>query len=761
MPYQSPAARYLRAATHSARIGDAAPGARVAKGARAARTRPSTRRTSVDAAPLSEPGDTMTRSRRARRASTWTATLLLGALLVACGGGGGSGGGNGGGNEGPTDAELAACQSAVLAAGADTLADRLAAADTCGDVVACQIRDDVDGTDATACLDAAAASCAAALGAASDPRAAVLAALNGAACADLAIADLAGTLGFDALAPRCATVGGGVDSKDALAACLGASVECAAADALAASAPLAFGLLNGAGVPFSDKTCGPSTLGIHVGTVVTGDGGAQYDGIVDGFPGIAPQDGTPDVAGNQLGVGLKPGATEERGIAEFPVATVTGGLDADAITSVVLEFNIDDVLSTFGPGTDFDGTASERIQIHVYGGDGSVVLADFAEGDGTPDAVVTTGAQGAITDATLASTGPVFFEVDLTAQVKALVAGGATHIGIVFATDDANSGTSIDNLGPNSAGPPGVGGATLPFLVVNGGGGPDPVCGDGTTDPGEECDDGNRDPGDGCDANCRDEAPPVTCGNGIPDAGEECDDGANNSDTTPNACRTTCRNARCGDDVTDGGEQCDDGGANSDTAKDACRTDCRNPVCGDGVVDTGEQCDPPGATCSESCQPITVDAAAQFIACQDALLTAAARARAEAGASIGACLAAEVGCALADGDAASCRANADDQCASGANGLAAARASFRDGFLSVCVGRPPAELVLALGFSVAIADCAAAGLPTTTLGDVADCVFRAASCPVTRAYGALAAGGAASLVGRSALPAELVCAGEP
>jgi cysteine-rich repeat protein len=706
-----------------------------------------------------------TRSRFTRRLSAWAATLVLGAAMLAgCGGGGGGGGGdggNGGGNEGPIDAELGACQSTVSAAGATALADRLAAADTCGDVVACQIRDDVDGTDPTACLDAASASCTSALDAASDPRAAVLGALNGPACAELTIGDLAGTLGFDTLAPRCATVGGAVDSKESLATCLGATVECAGADALAASAPLAFGLLNGEGVQFTDKTCGAATLGIHVGTVVTGEGGAQFDGIVDGFPGIAPLDGTPDVAGNQLGVGLKPGSTEERGIAEFPVATVTGGLAAGAITSVVLHFNVDDVLSTFGPGTDFDGTASERIQIHVYSGDGSVLLADFAEGNGAPDEVVTTGAQGAITDATLGSTGPVFFEVDLTSQVKALLAAGATHIGVVFATDDANSGTSIDDLGANSAGPPGVGGAKLPFFVVNGGEEPDPVCGDGTTDPGEECDDGNRDPGDGCDANCQDEPPPVACGNGVPDTGEECDDGANNSDTAPNACRTNCRNARCGDDVNDTGEQCDDGNANSDTAKDACRTDCRSAVCGDGVVDTGEQCDPPGQSCSATCETITVDAAAQFIACQEALLGAAARAQAEAGSSIGACLAAEVGCTLADADAASCRANADNQCTSAANALAAARVAFRDDFPSACVGRPPAELVLALGFTDAIADCAADGLPTTTLGDVADCVFRDASCPVTRAYGELAAGGAASLVGRGALPAELVCAGAP
>jgi hypothetical protein len=58
-----------------------------------------------------------------------------------------------------------------------------------------------------------------------------------------------------------------------------------------------------------------------------------------------------------------------------------------------------------------------------------------------------------------------------------------------------------------------------------------------------------------------------------------------------------------------------------------------------------------------------------------------------------------------------------------------------------------------------MAACAADGLPTTTLGDVADCVFRAAACPVSRAFGELAAGGSASLVARGGLPAELACAG--
>lgn len=52
---------------------------------------------------------------------------------------------------------------------------------------------------------------------------------------------------------------------------------------------------------------------------------------------------------------------------------------------------------------------------------------------------------------------------------------------------------------------------------------------------------------------------PPGCGDGVLDADEQCDDGGANSDTTPDACRTTCRLPACGDAVTDAGEACDDG----------------------------------------------------------------------------------------------------------------------------------------------------------------------------------------------------------
>jgi hypothetical protein len=47
------------------------------------------------------------------------------------------------------------------------------------------------------------------------------------------------------------------------------------------------------------------------------------------------------------------------------------------------------------------------------------------------------------------------------------------------------------------------------------------------------------------------------CGNGVVELGELCDDGSQNSDTAPNACRTTCRTSYCGDGVIDEGELCD------------------------------------------------------------------------------------------------------------------------------------------------------------------------------------------------------------
>ncbi len=129
------------------------------------------------------------------------------------------------------------------------------------------------------------------------------------------------------------------------------------------------------------------------------------------------------------------------------------------------------------------------------------------------------------------------------------------------------------------------------------------VCGNGVIDPGEECDDGNTDDGDGCSSSCVFEV--GDCGNGVLEAGEECDDGnLDPGDGCDGACQL--EEDICGDGQVDPGEECDDGPNNSDTTPDACRTDCSGATCGDGVIDTGEECDDgntgPGDGCDAACQ---------------------------------------------------------------------------------------------------------------------------------------------------------------
>lgn len=76
--------------------------------------------------------------------------------------------------------------------------------------------------------------------------------------------------------------------------------------------------------------------------------------------------------------------------------------------------------------------------------------------------------------------------------------------------------------------------------------------------------------------NCSIPPSPPACGNGKVDPGEECDDGPQNSDTAPNACRTTCTQPVCGDRVIDDrepySEDCDDGN-NEDG--DGCPANCK------------------------------------------------------------------------------------------------------------------------------------------------------------------------------------------
>ncbi len=90
------------------------------------------------------------------------------------------------------------------------------------------------------------------------------------------------------------------------------------------------------------------------------------------------------------------------------------------------------------------------------------------------------------------------------------------------------------------------------------------------------------------------------CGDDFVHPLEECDDGSANSDTTPDACRTTCHRAACGDGVIDSGETCDEAGEAA-----SCDLDCTPVSCGDGTTNTavGEECDDAGesALCDPDC----------------------------------------------------------------------------------------------------------------------------------------------------------------
>jgi hypothetical protein len=224
---------------------------------------------------------------------------------------------------------------------------------------------------------------------------------------------------------------------------------------------LLLGTLVGAATLIAGPAAHAATVVIDAQTV-----GTVYDSIGDGWffastqqPLPAP-DGVGDAAQQALGVALKSGVLELRALAEFPLADLEA-LDPADITSVTLTVTIDDVLSTFGPGADFDGNAAASITAFGYEGDGTIALADFANVAGQPLASIDTTARGTITDASLLSGGPEAFIVDVTARVKTVLAGSATHFGVVMATTDDQSGTSLDALSP-----PGVAGATLPFLTV-------------------------------------------------------------------------------------------------------------------------------------------------------------------------------------------------------------------------------------------------------------------------------------------------------
>jgi hypothetical protein len=189
--------------------------------------------------------------------------------------------------------------------------------------------------------------------------------------------------------------------------------------------------------------------------------GAVHDGVGDGWffaggPAIPP-DGVGDTGGNAPAIVYQAGVVEMRVLSELPLAALAG-YDASEITSATLTVTIDDVLSTFGPGTAFDGTAASPFVAYGYVGNGAITPADFSPASPISIGTVT---PGAVTDASLAVSGPLAFDLDLTALVQAYVTAANSHLGVMFATLDSPTGTSIDNLAP-----PGVVGGALPFITI-------------------------------------------------------------------------------------------------------------------------------------------------------------------------------------------------------------------------------------------------------------------------------------------------------
>jgi hypothetical protein len=195
--------------------------------------------------------------------------------------------------------------------------------------------------------------------------------------------------------------------------------------------------------------------------VLDGAAGAVYDGVGDGWffaggPAIPP-DGVGDLGGNAPAIVYQAGVVEMRALSEFPL-TALAGYDASEITSATLTVTIDDVLTTLGPSTTFDGTAASPFAAYSYPGNGAITTSDFAPAGLASLGIVT---PGVFTDASLAVSGAVSFNIDVTASMKAFVTVATTHYGVLLGTLDSPTGTSVDALAP-----PGVAGGKLPFLTI-------------------------------------------------------------------------------------------------------------------------------------------------------------------------------------------------------------------------------------------------------------------------------------------------------
>jgi cysteine-rich repeat protein len=294
--------------------------------------------------------------------------------------------------------------------------------------------------------------------------------------------------------------------------------------------------------------------------------GNDFDCIVDGFPGqFGARDGNPDSGGFPLSIALKGDVTESRSIVEFGLAPLAGLAAADVL-SAVLTFNIDDVISQFSPDVVFGkNRAAAVLLVHLFAGNGDVTLADFNRTGEEPTAIET---GIGITDQTLTNTGARVFTVDVRARLVQALGAGTTHLGVLWRTNESDTGTSIDDGGRYQGAPTDTSaGSRMPFLIVEVKAAPPAGCGNGTHDAGEECDDGNNANGDCCSRVCRLDA-----------AGTACQDG--NACTEPDAC--------------DGAGACLAGGPKACDDASICTADGCDPATGCGHVAVNE-----GATCDD------------------------------------------------------------------------------------------------------------------------------------------------------------------
>jgi len=131
----------------------------------------------------------------------------------------------------------------------------------------------------------------------------------------------------------------------------------------------------------------------------------------------------------------------------------------------------------------------------------------------------------------------------------------------------------------------------------------DPVCGDGSIDPGEMCDDADAVDDDECTNACT----LPRCGDAIVQADEGCDEGDQNADS--GACTTSCGPATCGDGLLrDGVEECD--------GRDLGGADCASlGYPGLGVPTCTSDCTLEASSCA-ACSMMGVDCNG-FVPCDD------------------------------------------------------------------------------------------------------------------------------------------------